>query len=459
MSSLVMTNFTYGQQISVKHIRKDIKFYFSTIKKTHPSPYYYASSKTIDSVENQMLKDINKPLFSSELARKIEFETNPLFDNHTKIHHIFHNPIAHYYGTEIFFPWDLKIIDENLYLLDEKGQMRIVSINKYNATDILRDMKKIFSADISDANKNQQIETNFPLYYYLTCLERGAFTLERKTFSVEVEHPANSIETITAQGKTEEEVKAEIAKKNSYNKYDEPFQFELVDDSIALLTVNTFETLEGSVYADFLENSFKQISQSNCRYLFIDIKNNGGGSSMNALFLLDYVYKDDYNIFGSVSTKRVSKAYTKEYGREPLGEQIHYNGQGKYVQYYDFFARQKEVLYPFEGTVFLLQSYQTASSALDMSAAIKSSRRGIVIGNPTGEPATSFSQGVVFQLPYSKLYFQCAIGLFVMSSGSSDDKWIQPDIYKDITKMELNQINLKEMIKEARLNYLGFFKE
>jgi hypothetical protein len=39
--------------IPVKKLHKDVKFFFSTIKKVHPNPYAFADAKILDSIEKK----------------------------------------------------------------------------------------------------------------------------------------------------------------------------------------------------------------------------------------------------------------------------------------------------------------------------------------------------------------------------------------------------------------------
>ena len=440
-------------KIAVQKLHQDVEFYFSTIQKVHPDPYAFASFQKVDSVKQQIIADIVQPLRRIEFAVKMELEANSLFDNHTKMHYIFHNPlrIDEFYNSHLF-PWDIDVVENKLYLINQHGKQEIITINQQSTEEVMADLNKVFSADISEENKQTKIKHFFPLYYDL-CYHKQ----NNSHFTITLQDIYGNITDLSKEGKGKQEVKEKIIANMAYTtQTTEDYQLGFYEDSIAVLTVNTFSYSDNSDYISFLDNSFKTIAEKSCKYLFIDIKNNGGGSSQNAFYLLDYLFDDDYKIFGYITLKRKSAAYIKEYGIEE-GQKKRYK-KGENIIDYGFFERIREVQHPYTKTLFLLQSNETASAALDMSIAIKSSRRGIVLGTPTEEPACSFSQAIVFTLPNTKLTFQSATGFFINPSGSHDIQWIQPDIMVDVDTTAITNSTLNSWIALAKKLYLGFFK-
>ena len=446
-----MNVFAQNQPISVKKSHQDVKFYFKTIQEVHPNPYAFTSKEKIDSVEKRTLNEIQKPMFPWELSRLIELNTNSLFDNHTKTHAIFYHPEKHAFLLNdcFFFPYKITILldSKQLFFNHDEKMYKILEINHHPADEVIDNMEKIYSADISQKNKQNDIEIFFPLYYYFIYLEKDSF-------NIKFEDTLNKVNDMQTNGVNLKIVREQINRK-SIIKIDMEYDLVFYTDSIAVLTINTFNRKNQEIYKSFLKNSFQQIAEKNCQYLFIDIKANTGGSSHNVSLLLDYLFEDDYKIFGWISMKRRSEFYIKKYEEKEEKKQ---NKKQKMVMDYGFFEREEDVVNHFTGTLFLLQSNLTASASLDMSSAIKSSRRGIILGEPTGEPACSYSQGLVFEMPNSKFSFQCATGYFLMPSGSFDDKWIQPDIEIDFTKDTINLATLQKWIDLAEKQYSSFFR-
>jgi hypothetical protein len=447
--SINMDIFPQSEFIPIKKLHQDVKFYFNTIKEVHPDPYFFTPKEILDSAKTKILQTINRPMTSWELAKIIEFETNSLFDNHTKMHYVFYHAEKNvsFFDTCFFFPWHVNVHkgDVNLRYLD--ASYKVISINQHSIEEIKKKLLKIYSADISENEKQMDIGIYFSLYY---CL----IYPNEQNFDVKLFDSQGNVKEINSQGIPFKSV-LEYIKKQVSTQIETNFHIDFYEDTIALMTINTFELLhDNHLYTNFLEESFRKIAEKHCNYLFIDIKSNGGGSSRNVFVLLDYLFEENYSFLGCFSVKKRSRSYIKEY------EDKIERKKNKYLDMvldYSFFQRTNAVQYPFAGTLFLIQGYGTQSASLDLSAAIKSSRRGILLGKPTGEPACSFSQGIVFNLPNSNLTFQCATSFFAMPSGDSDNQWIKPDIEVEIHQEPIDIETLHLWIELARNKYPSFF--
>ena len=141
-----------------------------------------------------------------------------------------------------------------------------------------------------------------------------------------------------------------------------PVEYKLLPGNISYLAINNFLTDSGSRY---FKQHYAEISQSNG--LIIDLRNNGGGST-------------DWEILECLIDKPVSvhKAYSREYipvfrawGR-PQSIWGNVNGIGPNGK--NFYTKP----------VILLISARTFSAAEDFSAAYKSMKRGLIIGEASG---------------------------------------------------------------------------
>jgi hypothetical protein len=454
--------------LSSKKLCKDVKYAFSFIRKTHINPYAYTDKKTIDSTEQVILKKLKErtkwSLFDFNIMMNLN--TPALFDGHTMIcENYFRYPwVLQYDSATLFFPYNVKIENNMLYLIHNGQELKLQSINKHIAADVLKQMYQGFHADQSLSVKNKQISLYFPFYYILIYDEKSFF-------EVEVVNDNGEIINLSANGKPREEIETDITNKRINHQsprydYKKDYCLNFYPDNIALLTVNSFSYDLGEKYLNFLSESFKEITDRQCKYLFIDISRNLGGSDHNADLLLDYLFENDYKIFGSVAEKRLPKIFMKKL-RE-LKATKHLNtlknayskrsNNTKDVLFYTFHRRSENVLYPFTGQIFLIQSDYTVSAALTMSSAIRTSRRGVLIGEPTGQPANFYAELIPVELPYSKLLVTCSISHCIYSSGSSHDKWIEPDIYLDLDKTELNEQTLNNLIEQCKKEYPHFFK-
>ncbi len=141
-----------------------------------------------------------------------------------------------------------------------------------------------------------------------------------------------------------------------------PVVYKLLPGNISYLAINTFVTDSGSRY--FREH-FAEISQSNG--LILDLRNNGGGNT-------------DWDILECLIDKPVAvhKAYSREYipvfraWERPQSIWGNIDGIG---------PNGKNL---FSKPVILLISARTFSAAEDFSAAYKSLKRGLIMGEASG---------------------------------------------------------------------------
>jgi hypothetical protein len=458
--------YVYSQDsISSNKLCKDVKYAFSFIRKTHINPYAYTDKKTVDSTEQIILGKLKERTKWSLLDFSImmSLKTNSLFDGHTSIgNNLLYNIENIKYDSALYFPWEVSIKENLLYVIYDEQELKIQSINKQNANDVLKQIQHSFYADVELSAKNKLISLYFPYYYILIPPESNIL------FEIEVVNAKGEIMNITENGKTKEEIQTDIATKRVISPRDKKeYQLDFYPNDIALLTVNRFHYDSEEDYFVFLAESFKAITEHQSKYLFIDISNNGGGSDYNVFSLIDYLFEDEYKIFGEVFENRISKARIKQIGR---WNYIKYGLKQKrntytkrlnntiYGMTYCFYERQKDILHPFTGQIFLLQGYRTGSASLTMSSAIKASRRGIVIGETTGQPASLYANNIKDKLPYSKLQLYCSSSFSILPTGSYHDKWIEPDIYLDLDKTELNEQTLNDLVEQCQREYPHFFK-
>ena len=435
MFSVLTTFWGQTDKIPISKLHKDVKFYFKTIKKVHPNPYAFHSAEKIKSVEEKIIQQINEPLTPIEFAVVMGFETNNLFDSHTIVQRAYsltYDPEWFPHPDScLFFPYNVVSINDELFFIDDNSELnKIISINEHLIENVAKNMMQLFSADVSLSNKIEKIEKNFSYYYYLIYKEYEHF--EIKFFDSN-----NQIKVQFVTGVTKKNISSVNKQKFIPKTENKDLILTFFGDSIALLTINTFRLWQDNSYIDFLSNSFNSISEKKSKYLFINIKDNGGGSSISVNLLLDHIYDGNYNFLSCVYKYK----------------------KGKH-QGFVLYERQSNVNNIFSGYLFLIQGYETASAAVNLSSVIKSTRRGIIVGSQTKEPASSYSRANVYKMPNSKLTFQCATGFFILPSGSAfDDKWIEPDIEINFQEMPLNEETLKIIIDKARVNYNAYFEK
>lgn len=377
----------------VQELKTDVEFFFSELEKQHPNLYYYYPKDSVLQAKETILRQIVAPMSRNDFAKLVELNSNRFFDGHTGLKWYFGwggVNLERISDTAFLFPLRKIRVDRGT-LYAEDGTCKILSINGIQTGEIMATMRNILESGKHNYIKDCTIEDNFSTYYYLLFGSSKRFEL-----------------TVEQGGKIAKKEWQGVSKKDILDTNDNSLpHFDLfIRNNIALLTVNTFDGMLFEEFQTFLDSSIKQIKQKNVDFLFIDVSENGGGSDNNVSLLLDYLYPADYYfLYGYAETENGTEGAEWE--------------------------RQNEVNFPYLGKLFILQSYKTFSASMDFSSAIKTSNRGIVIGEMTGDPAYSFSnvqkQNI---MPNTGMYFTCASGFYAMPSGSHNCKLgILPDVY------------------------------
>ena len=416
---LFMTNTAFSQinkdlMLSKEQAIEDIQFYFDTIRNVHPFPFYYSSENLFDSILYDIKTKLPDSLSANDFFKLLEYNTNSIFDGHTGIPYYSYslNTIPQ---NSSLFPLEIFLEREKIYFKDKKLSKEILKINGVESCRIIREMTKLLKADFPISVRKNYIEEYFKEFYFSLYGSHENFTINY----IDMKQP----KTKNLKGI----LKQNIIKENETQENNDSFVLDVFrEDSIALMTVNTFSYENKDHFEHFLQRSFDTIAKLKISTLFIDIRGNGGGSDILVNTLLDYIFIGDYKImFGYV--KRKGKEYGLDWTRKSLPQNI------------------------FTGNVIVLQSNQTASAAMDFSSAIKTSERGLIIGMETRDPAYSFSNSRSFMMPNSKLPFSCATGFFAMPGASFSGKnGIVPDIIYDVEKIGvINTQSIKNLYKMA----------
>jgi C-terminal processing protease CtpA/Prc len=257
-------------------------------------------------------------------------------------------------------------------------------------------------------------------------------------------------------------------------------------DSIALLELNTFSMPEiaqmdpsdflnfnfniktlVSDYKKILAEKMDSIVAMNCKHLFIDVSANGGGSSLHALAILDFLKQLDRKKYyiGSSDTK-ISSAYRKIFKLFSLSSVLDYvaipfkrryrqvflGKEGKII-HHEHYENYKGTNQVYDGNIYLIQSRASASATMDLCAFFKNYKVGIIFGKETDAKICEYNNCCMFKLPNSEYLFLCAMSYDkLLSPDGNCDVGIVPDIQYNIENpyRSFNLEQLKEMLELAK---------
>jgi len=189
----------------------------------------------------------------------------------------------------------------------------------------------------------------------------------------------------------------------------EPFVSYAIDKERSLAVLTLRKCRYNDEYRRCLGNMFAEIKQDGLRNVAVDIRGNGGGSSLVADEFLRYLDIDEYKT---------------DTGLWRFG-MFNFDAGGGLM------ANKKNTDLLFCGNVYVLTSADTFSSAMMFAEYVKDNGLGKIIGEAPGNAPSGYGDTATFVLPNSRLLVQISTKQFQRADKNTDDIWVSPDIACD----------------------------
>ena len=280
-----------------QELKEDLDFLFSSLENIHPDLYYYTSKEEIEKRRHKLENELPDETSRLEFAKKLVPIISSLGDGHTYLNMPIEVLQNVWYEKSVLFPFGI-IIDNNRifittnYSSDSTIQKfsEIVSINDFSSKEIIQRLRKYISAEL-DFYRDIRVQRSFRnLLWYEFGFEE--FNLKMVYNNKDISCFVNGI--------TRTELEQVYEKKFKNITY-KPFSFYTIDDSTGVINFQSMSNLKG--FKRFLKSTFEQIKKDNIKYLIIDVRNNGGGSSRLANALFDYISFEPYKMAEKMEVK------------------------------------------------------------------------------------------------------------------------------------------------------------
>ncbi len=189
-----------------------------------------------------------------------------------------------------------------------------------------------------------------------------------------------------------------------YDSSNEKTTFYKIDEQYNLgLLVLTSCDYDG-YYCSTIKNFFDDVIDGGISNVVVDLRGNGGGSSLIADEFLKYLNIDEFKSFDSA------------------------------IRYGNFLWKNKNVVIKnppverkYNGKVFVLTDVSTYSSAMDFAMFITDNKLGTIIGEASGNKPECYGDRLDFMLPKSKLVQTVSFKKWYRVDRTKADKLIEPD--------------------------------
>ncbi len=396
-----------------EQISEDLDQWLAFLENTHPQLSY-----TVDNVDafyadiEKLRKSITQPISALEFWKKVTIFNRVLNDGHTVINFPKLKTLAnqHVKNGGGLFPFQV-VFDEDKLVIKSKlhGEAteyrgnEITHINSQKIEDFIQPLIQRTNG-YSERFRKAILQRRFAEYIWLYYGDFKLFDL-----------------TLTKYG--QQHSRAFSATKIEFNLDDvdvfsKQFRFEILDESNALITLNTFNW--GAKYKDvieFLHNAFAEIQQNGVEHVIIDVRENGGGDDGIWIDgILPYLADKTWRT-GSNNKFKVLKGRAKE------GRNV-----GDIIESENSFRAVNTDVEKFTGDVSVLISTFTYSSSILFANVIQDHQFGQLVGEATGGKSGQTGGTQAITLTHSKLKVVSPFFYLERPKGGDNHNPVEPDI-------------------------------
>ncbi|HKM35939.1 MAG TPA: S41 family peptidase [Lachnospiraceae bacterium] len=375
-------------KLTQKQAMKDLDYCFHYVRKVHPA--------LMDEVPAEMQANYDAAysyigqrteITTLEMATLLEPIVSVLGDAHTYVRPVY--PTYHY----------MKYIEEHNRLFED-----IVAVNGIEMEDLLEQNRKLYSFECESGGIDwlcQDVSSKEGLAYLGIRTDDGVVytyeTEEGKWYDITVYTEDYLLyEDYLACYEWEE---SDTVEETSFVSY----EIDL-EHSLALLSLTSCDC--NDEYLQCLKAMFTEVKENNIQNVAVDVRYNGGGSSLVCNELFRYLDVDSYQEVGS---------------KWRLGLWL-VNIPGNVVKN----NKHNDLL--FSGDFYVLTSRATFSSAMMMAEYAKDNQFGTIIGTASSNDPNSYGDVVHFTMPNSHLFMQVSSKKWIRVDQNTNEKYIEPDI-------------------------------
>lgn len=421
--------------LSPAHMQEELQMIKDFIKRIHPDPFFNLSEQQFESLIRDIESKIAVPMSDEEFYFLLNRLPASLGDAHTALHM---RSERRYLPLTLLWTSDgLVIAQANTNKGPQVGD-RILAIADVSSESLLDRFKEVISHENPYWVKAKAAES----------LSLGSYLAH---FNLVVD---NTVElTIeNSRGETRDMV-VSLGDDLPPHLASSPRPWygwqTVTSNSLGYFYLDRCQFTDAYIKA--LEAFFSEVAQKGIKNIIFDVRKNSGGSSRVVNELLRYLPIWSGGWLTNFISTRV-KWYLSDIRFSPEAAQDRDYSETSGYSYADLTLREVGANYMpaarppdpesiFYGTVYLLTSNHTFSSANWFAVVLQDNRLAVVVGEPTGNAPSSFGDVLQFELPHSHFYFQI-----------SHKRFYRPDLTKDELRTIFPDITVMTGQEDIRLD-------
>lgn len=419
--------------------QEDVRYFFQSHREFHPVPYARISKDSFDLLENKILEECKGMRDVRDLNMAL-MKCNQYFDGHS-ICCIFPD-----FSMPTFdFPIEVK--NDSIYW-KPSGEL-VISLDTFTSDRYLEEVKKFVAYDYSPGMKNIQ----YANHYYFCLLNNFQPPRYIDLYNLETQ-------TIRRQ--------PFVRSDSVYNKGRQPkiYDFKYFpEDSIAIFQYNTSGMDDFKQFQDTIHSFFDTIRKLSTKYLFIDVRKNGGGSDLVHQPIYEHLqFKANGMEYQAEWTSLGRRWSLKELLNTSYAEGQKGQVWKNIIQTYweaDKMVKKDSISWGrqdgYDKDVFVLQGMNTFSAAYSFCWKMRSAVPAcLLVGTTVGQCNPMFGNAVLQKLPNTKIPFAVA-GNSVLYKHNllQENGFLKPDIPYSFQREDSVLLDeLKQIIKLKHIDYI-----
>lgn len=349
-------------KLSPKQLQEDFYVITSHIEKEVPNPYYSCPKARYDALKSEIYAQLEDSMTSIQFYRTVYPLIRTLNDAHFSIKPsdaVLQQSEA---DSLLFFPFKVQILGDQLFVIEncsaDSTAMPGEEIITINGQPVKNMIERLRSCPAENPGEEKFFEGYYSpaFYWWLFILwgYQGHFSLQFR-----------DKRRITVRG-----VPEAVVFGSSYPKDRKCYSFKILSgytETIGYINITTLiwdKASRRDSLALFLKETFQTIKRDSIQNLIIDIRNNGGGSSVLAKDIFDYITDDSL--------------------KTAIGADYFQNGKRVRNLQHSWY-KPKQVDCKFSGQTILLTNAMTYSSAHMLAVAFHHYHMGVIVGQCSAE--------------------------------------------------------------------------
>ncbi|MDO5155581.1 MAG: S41 family peptidase [Eubacteriales bacterium] len=364
--------------LTAEQVKEDIEFAMDTMRQRHPA-WLEENNENVSKVEKQYeteLENIGESITVLEEWKALGRIMHVLEDGHTQSY--VNNPEPKYINDFAQFKEDRELLAINGEPIEDVFQ-RFLTVFQYEREEYAR---AVFDNNVICNQDNLNwcgVDTS------------DGVTLTFKTEDGEQDYHYNFVSLEEVKGRTQ----------GSDNEKWVDYTID-EDAGVGIFTLTSCNY--NKEYKEVVKAFFEEVSEKNIQNIIVDLRWNGGGSSLVGDEFLKYVNVDGYYTWASEIRLRNhliknKRSYKKNAKRNPM----------------------------FDGNLYVLTNLKSYSAAMDFAMMVKDNQIGTLVGEASGNMPDSYGDCLKFAVPNSQLNFQVSYKRWHRIDESKEGKPLEPD--------------------------------